>query len=237
MARQPRERSLPRAFYVRPTVDVARDLLGKVLVHETAEGVAAGRIVEVEAYLGPDDPASHAFRGPRGRAWVMFEAGGRAYVYFSYGVHWCMNVVTAPAGTGGAALVRALEPVAGIDLMRRRRGREALADLASGPGKLAQALAIGPAENALDLVPRSRGARPALTILDGDAPAAIDATPRIGITRAAEWPLRFLERGSAFVSRPRTARPPAGALAPRGDEAERRGEREVRGARGEAAGP
>lgn len=197
MRRQSSKRPLPRAFYLRPTEEVARALLGTVLTHATPDGVAGGRIVEVEAYLGETDPASHAFRGPRGRAEVMFREGGCAYVYFSYGVHWCMNVVTEREGTGGAVLIRALEPVEGIDLMRARRGREDVRDLTSGPGKLTQALGIGRAENGLDLV-SSR-----LTISRGDAPAGVEATPRIGITKAADWELRFVEKGSPFASRRR----------------------------------
>ncbi len=191
----PRESPLPRAFYLRPTVEVARGLLGKVLVHDAADGLAAGRIVEVEAYLGEQDPASHAYRGPRGRAEVMFRRGGIASVYFTYGMHFCMNVVCERAGAGGAVLLRAIEPLAGLDLMRRRRGREGLRDLGSGPGKLAQALAIARPENGLDLL----GSR--LRVLDGPPPAAIDVSERIGIKTATDWPLRFTERGSAFVSR------------------------------------
>ena len=186
---------LPRSFFTRDTITVARALLGQVLQHRTAEGLAAGRIVEVEAYLGEDDPASHAFRGPRGRAEVMFRRGGIAYIYFSYGMHWCMNVVTGPAGTGGAVLLRALEPTAGIPLMQRRRGREKATDLASGPGKLAQALGIDRAQNAADLT------RSALTILSAPPPERIASSPRIGITRAADWPLRFYIPGSPHVSR------------------------------------
>jgi DNA-3-methyladenine glycosylase len=197
MRRQPSKRPLPRAFYLRPTEEVARGLIGAVLVHATPEGVASGRIVEVEAYLGESDPASHAYRGPRGRAEVMFREGGCAYVYFSYGVHWCMNVVTEGEGVGGAVLIRALEPLEGLDLMRRRRGREDPRDLASGPGKLTQALGIGRSENGLDLI-ESR-----LTIVKGAPPAAIEATPRIGISKAADWALRFVEKGSAFASRRR----------------------------------
>jgi DNA-3-methyladenine glycosylase len=186
---------LPRSFYVRPTLTVARELLGQVLWHRTPEGIAAGRIVEVEAYLGEDDPASHAFRGPRGRAEVMFREGGVAYVYFSYGVHWCANVVTGPAGTGGAVLMRALAPVRGIALMRRRRGRENLTDLASGPGKLAQALGIGAEQNGADLIASPLG------VFEGAAPAEVGVSPRIGITKAADWPLRFFVPGDPHVSR------------------------------------
>lgn len=198
---------LPRSFFVRPTIEVARELLGKTVIHRTPEGLAAGRIVEVEAYLGEDDPASHAFRGPRGRAEMMFREGGVAYVYFSYGVHWCANVVTGAPGVGGAVLIRALEPTQGLALMRRRRGREPLTDLTSGPGKAAQALGIGPAQNGADLV------RSPLAILAGPAPDAIAVSPRIGITRAADWPLRFYVPGSPFVSR--RAPTPAGGAAPR----------------------
>lgn len=187
-------RALPRRFYLRPTVEVARDLLGKVLRHETHEGVAAGRIVEVEAYLGEADPASHAWRGPTPRARVMFEEGGRAYVYFSYGAHWCMNVVTEEEGTAGAVLIRALEPIEGLDLMRARRGRAVVHELCSGPGKLTQALAIDREQNRADLV------RSSLTVRDGPPPAAIAASPRIGVSRAREALLRFYEPGNPHVS-------------------------------------
>jgi len=188
---------MSRGFFVRPTVEVARDLVGKILRHETPEGAASGRIVEVEAYLGEEDPASHAFRGPRGRAEIMFAEGGRAYVYFSYGVHYCMNVVTDRAGVGGAVLIRAIEPLEGVDLMRRRRGREALVELGSGPGKLTQALGIGPAENGVDLL-RSR-----LRVLPGPAPRSLAVTPRIGISKAIESPLRFFEEANPHISRAR----------------------------------
>lgn len=196
---------LPRAFYLRPTAEVARDLLGKVLVHRTAAGEAAGRIVEVEAYLGQDDAASHAFRGPTPRARIMYEEGGRAYVYFSYGTHWCMNVVTEPRGRAGAVLVRALEPVLGIDIMKERRLREAVLDLCSGPGKLAQALGIGAAENGADLV------RSSLFLRAGAPPREVAVSKRIGITRNAEAPLRFFEAGNPFVSRARAPRLPEDA--------------------------
>ncbi len=197
-------RPLPRSFYRRPTVEVARDLLGKVLRHATPAGAAAGRIVEVEAYLCEEDPASHAFRGPTPRSRIMFEEGGRAYVSFSYGMHCCMNVVCHPRGAAGAVLLRALEPFGeGIDLMRRRRGREAEADLCSGPGKLTQALGITLAENGADLV------RSALTIVAEDGrlagrppdALAIEASPRIGISRAQDRPLRFFVPGHPCVSR------------------------------------
>ena len=198
MSRQPSSRPLPRTFYVRPTESVAPELIGKVLVHRTPYGEASGRIVEVEAYLGEKDPASHAYRGPRGRAAIMFEAGGRAYVYFSYGIHYCFNVVTDRQGVGGAVLIRALEPVSGVELMRERRGRDLVFELASGPGKLTEALGIGPKQNGLDLVTSQ------LRLLPGDRPASIDVTPRIGITQAADWPLRFVERGSKYLSGKRT---------------------------------
>ena len=169
----------------------------------TPDGTAAGRIVEVEAYLGPDDPACHAVAGRTERTWHLHGPPGIAYVYFIYGVHWCFNAVTREEGHGSAVLVRAVEPVAGLELMQRRRAVRRIADLTNGPGKLCQALGI---TGALDGVPLDR--RP-LRILEGDAvpDSDIQVTSRIGITRAADWPLRWLIRGNPYVS---TARPGVG---------------------------
>ncbi|HEX6047992.1 MAG TPA: DNA-3-methyladenine glycosylase [Gemmatimonadaceae bacterium] len=201
-----RRRALPMAFYDRPTERVARELLGAVLECTTDDGVAAGRIVETEAYLGPDDPACHAVAGRTERTWHLHGPPGIAYVYFIYGAHWCFNAVTREEGHGSAVLVRALEPVAGLEHMRRRRGA-ARADiqLTNGPGKLCQALGI---TGTLDGV---RLDRTPLRILAG-TPVGDDhvvVTPRIGITRAADWPLRWFEQGNPYVSlgRPGAARP------------------------------
>ena len=201
-----RRRALPRTFYDRPTELVARDLLGVVLECTTPDGTASGRIVEVEAYLGPDDPACHAVAGRTQRTWHLHGPPGVAYVYFIYGVHWCFNAVTREEGHGSAVLVRALEPLTGVDLMCRRRGpvrRDV--DLTNGPGKLCAALGI---DGALDGVRLDR--RP-LRILAADRVSDSDVlvTPRIGITRAADWPLRWVIRGNPYVStaRPGVARP------------------------------
>jgi len=174
-----------------------------VLECTTPDGTAAGRIVEVEAYLGPDDPACHAVAGRTERTRHLHGPPGIAYVYFIYGVHWCFNAVTREEGHGSAVLVRAVEPVAGLELMQRRRAVRRIADLTNGPGKLCQALGI---TGALDGVPLDR--RP-LRILEGDAvpDSDIQVTSRIGITRAADWPLRWLIRGNPYVS---TARPGVG---------------------------
>lgn len=186
-------RILPRSFYERHTVAVARDLLGKVLVH----GPTAGMIVETEAYLGGDDLASHSARGITNRTRVIFGPPGHAYVYFIYGMYECLNLVAEPAGQPGCVLIRAVEPVGGIDLMRQRRpAARRLEDLASGPGKLTLALGITRAHNGADVT------RGALVVRD---PAesrrlAIATTPRIGIRECADWPLRFIVRGNRFVS-------------------------------------
>src|ERR1051325_1296777 len=141
---------LPREFYARPTCEVAQDLLGRVLAHKTAEGLAAGVVVETEAY-GPDDAANHAYKGLSTRNAVMFGAPGHAYVYLSYGVHWMINAVTVGEGIGEAVLIRALEPVAGIELMRRNRGIEEIRQMCNGPGSLCKSLGISMDQNGADL--------------------------------------------------------------------------------------
>ena len=161
--------------------DVAPLLLNKLLVH----GPCSGRIIEVEAYRA-DDPASHSFRGRTPRNAAMFGGPGTLYVYFTYGMHWCANVVTGAAGEGAAVLLRALQPVDGIDVMRDRRGGRD--DIADGPAKLCQALAIGPEHNGSDLL----GVGPVRLVDDGVAPpVAALVGPRIGITKATDRPWRF----------------------------------------------
>jgi DNA-3-methyladenine glycosylase len=194
-----RRRALAPAFYDRPTEQVARDLLGCVLECTTPDGVAAGRIVETEAYLGPDDPACHAVAGRTERTWHLHGPPGIAYVYFIYGAHWCFNAVTREEGHGSAVLVRALEPVAGVDVMRARRRVNRDVDLTNGPGKLCQALGI---TGALD---GNRLDRRPLRLLAGDPvpDSDVEITARIGITQAADWPLRWLVRGNPYVSKGR----------------------------------
>ena len=205
-ASRPR-RAFATSFYDRPTEIVARELLGAVLECTTADGTASGRIVETEAYLGPDDPACHAVAGRTDRTWHLHGPPGIAYVYFIYGAHWCFNAVTREEGHGSAVLVRAVEPVGGLALMRTRRSAARRdTDLTNGPGKLCQALGI---DGTMDGVPLNR---PPLRILAGEtiSDEAVDVTARIGITQAADWPLRWLVRGNAFVS---TGRP--GLMKPR----------------------
>ncbi|MGH3086865.1 MAG: DNA-3-methyladenine glycosylase [Rubrobacteraceae bacterium] len=176
--------TLPTAFYNRDPRVVAVDLLGCVLVHETGEGRASGVIVEAEAYR-PEDPACHAYKGPNMRNRTMFERAGLAYVYLSYGTHRLINVVCEGEGVGSAVLIRALRPLEGAELMARRRGRPD--GLCNGPGKLSQALGVGLSLDGCDL---SGGP---LKIEYGDSPAGeIVSTTRVGITRGAEFPWRYL---------------------------------------------
>ena len=188
---------LPVGFYDRDTEIVSRELLGAVLECRSAEGVTRGRIVETEAYLGPDDPACHAAAGLTSRTVHLFGPPAVSYVYLIYGMYWCFNAVTRERGHGSAVLVRAVEPIDGIDLMRRRRPKVRRdRDLTNGPGKLCLAMGIDGTMSGLSLRGVPLVIRAGTSLPDSD----VDVTPRIGITRAAEWPLRYLVRDSAFVS-------------------------------------
>lgn len=180
------------------TVEIARGLLGKTLCHETAEGVAAGRIVEVEAYLSVEDPACHASKGKTARNATMFGPAGTAYVYLIYGVHYCFNVVTGRVGVGEAVLIRALEPLYGLELMGKRRKTDKKQALASGPGKLCQALAIGLGQNGLRLwhSPLYLAEHPEEQTVE-----KIVSRPRIGLSVATELLLRFYLDGNPYISR------------------------------------
>jgi len=189
-----RGRILPRDFYARPAEEVARDLLGKVLVH----GSTAGMIVETEAYLGGDDLAAHSSRGITPRTRVIFGPPGHAYVYFIYGRYDCLNLVTDREGHPGCVLLRAVEPLAGIRTMwMRRPAVRRVEDLASGPARLTLAMGITRAHNGVDVTRGSLVVRE----LAGTPPLPIEVGPRVGIRECADWPLRFLIRGNRFVSR------------------------------------
>ena len=182
---------LPAAFFERDVVDVARELIGATLEF----GGCAGRVVEAEAY-DESEPACHAFAGITDRTWPLFGSPRHAYVYLSYGIHELFNVVTGPEGHGAAVLIRALEPIAGIERMRVRRPGRSDRELCSGPGRLTLAFGIGLAHNALPL-----DGSPAAPVLTRGAGAAdVVSGPRIGITKAAELPWRFCERDSGWIS-------------------------------------
>ncbi|HZD41380.1 MAG TPA: DNA-3-methyladenine glycosylase, partial [Terriglobales bacterium] len=167
---------IPHSFYERATVEVARELLGKFLVREHPDGITVGRIIETEAYVGPQDKACHASRGRTPRTEVMFGPAGHAYVYFVYGFHHMLNIVTEPVGFPAAVLIRAVEPLEGIALMKRRRQTEEPRNLASGPGKLCEAFAIDRTLNGTDLC------GPLLYVRNGgEADLKITAKPRIGV--------------------------------------------------------
>src|SRR6476661_3171340 len=200
---------LPRDFYARPTLDVARDLIGTVLVHETPAGRAAGVIVETEAYVGESDPACHAAPGPTARNAPLYGAPGIAYVYLNYGIHYLVNAVTETEGSPAAVLIRALEPFEGEPLMRRRRARGTArsardfttAELCRGPGNLTRALGISLRQNLSDLTAS------ALRIEDRRLPARDVAwTPRIGLTVGVESQWRCVAVGSDALSGARSYR-------------------------------
>ena len=188
---------LPRAFYDRPTLEVARDLIGKTLLRRAVDGLAGGVIVETEAYVAAIDPAAHAYRGKTPRNASMFAAPGTVYVYRSYGIHYCLNVVTEAEGVAAAVLLRAIRPTVGGELMRRRRG-PAISDrdLARGPGRLCQALALTTADDGADLL----GGDLWIAETPGAKPLTIATTPRIGITQAADWLWRFAVADERYVS-------------------------------------
>ena len=188
---------LPVRFYDRPTELVARELLGAIIECTTGEGVTRARIVETEAYTGPDDPACHAAAGLTPRTAQLFGPPGRSYVYFIYGMYWCFNAVTRERGHGAAVLVRAVHPLDGIPLMQRRRPRARLErDLTNGPGKLCMAMGITGAASGMSL------RRGPVVLRSGEAvpDAEVMVTPRIGITQAADWPLRYFVKDNPYVS-------------------------------------
>lgn len=200
------EAPLPASFYDRPTEQVARDLLGAILVCRTREGVASGRIVETEAYLGEHDLACHAAAGLTPRTAPLYGPPGIAYVYFIYGMHWCFNAVTRGAGEPSAVLVRAVEPVEGLDLMRSRRpGVRRDVDLTNGPAKLCLALGIGGRHNRMSLQDSPLVIRPGEPVAESN----VTVTPRIGISRCVDWPLRWFVSGSQYVSKTKAPTPAA----------------------------
>ena len=185
--------TLVRSFYDRHVVEVARDLLGKVILRRSAEGLVSGRIVETEAYLAEADSACHSYQGVNRKNATMFGPPGRAYVYFTYGMHWCLNVVTSPPGTGAAVLVRSGEVVQGVETARRRRSRSdgrvpADRDLARGPARLTRVLAVTGEHDGLDLLDPASPLRLHLGTSGG---ARVAAGPRVGVSAARGRPWRF----------------------------------------------
>jgi DNA-3-methyladenine glycosylase len=189
---------LKRDFYARDPVSLARDLLGRILFYRTAEGLIAGRIVETEAYTGEADPASHAYRGPTARNAVMFGKAGMAYVYFTYGMHHCLNVTAEVPGKAGAVLLRGLEPLSGIDLMRSQGVGGPQPRLLSGPAKVARAFGLTLKDNGRDLTRGPLGIAEGRPVSDQE----VAATGRVGISKAIELPYRFGVLSSRSVSGP-----------------------------------
>lgn len=198
-----KSKKLPREFYTRPVLKVAKELLGKILIKIERNEILAGKIVEVEAYDGNIDEASHSFRGKTKRNEVMFREGGYFYVYFTYGVHHCCNVVTGKEGHGAAVLIRAVEPMTGINTMAMRRfskrkiTEKELVNLTNGPGKICQAFAFDRTHSGLDLTGNN------VFIIDAPSlkKSEIGISKRIGISKSTELPWRFFIKGSKFLSR------------------------------------
>lgn len=191
-------RKLPRSFYLRPTLRVAKELLGCYLVRRLGRQRVIGRIVEVEAYHGSHDSASHAYKGKTQRNEVMFRKGGHLYVYFTYGMHFCANVVTEKEGTGHAVLLRAVEPIEGEGTMRKNRGKQLpQVRLTNGPAKLCQAFGIGREENGTDLTGNE------IFLARGEplSSSQISTSKRIGIKKGTDKQWRFYVKGNLFVSK------------------------------------
>jgi DNA-3-methyladenine glycosylase len=192
-----RKKTLPAAFYARDTELVARELLGAVLECTVRGQRCRGRIVETEAYTGEEDLACHAAAGRTARTEVLYGPPGRAYVYFIYGMHWCVNAVTRRAGHPSAVLIRAVEPLEGLEAMRKRRGARSDRELTNGPGKLCEAFGItGPLFHGVSLISSPLRILRGASVPDSD----VAITPRIGISKAAGEPLRWIVRSSSFVS-------------------------------------
>jgi len=188
---------LPRQFFARDPVVLARDLLGRVLFYRTPDGLLAGRIVEAEAYTGEADPASHAFRGRTARNAVMFGPAGHAYVYFTYGMHHCLNVTADAPGTAGAVLLRALEPLAGVEIMRARGDHGPESRLLSGPGKIGRAFGLSLEDNGRDFTRGPLGLAAGSPVPDRE----VAISRRVGISRAVDLPYRFAVIDSRSVSK------------------------------------
>jgi len=188
---------LPKNFYTRGTLVVAKDLIGKILVHNNIKGTISGIIVETEAYTGKDDPSSHSYIGKTKRNEVMFDEGGKVYVYFTYGNHYCFNVVTGKKEQGNAVLIRAVEPLRGIEIMKKNRKTDDIYNLTNGPGKLAQAFGINKELYGEDLL----GDKIFIAKPEVDIKLKIIKSPRIGISRNVEKLYRFFVDGNPFVSR------------------------------------
>jgi len=191
-------RPLGRSFYERDTVLVAKELLGRILERRLGTAILQGIIVETEAYRGTDDPASHAYRGLTPRNRVMFGPPGHAYVYFTYGMHHCLNVTTEPTGEPGAVLIRAIQPTVGIARMQKERRRQRIKDLTNGPAKLTEAFSITRALNGHDL---TAGERLFVTETHDPQPLDIESSSRIGVRLGLERDWRFFVKGNLFVSR------------------------------------
>jgi DNA-3-methyladenine glycosylase len=185
---------LPQTFFFKTAPELAQELLGCRLVHESLDGVTAGIIVETEAY-SQEDAASHSYKGETARTKAMFGPGGHAYIYFTYGMHYCFNVVSGEAGHGQGVLIRALQPVEGIELMKQRRGKEQVRELCNGPAKLVQAMGISKADYGKPLFQGD-------LYIQGrhETELRIESGPRVGISKAVDVPWRFWIKDSRFVS-------------------------------------